>query len=792
MSWRSIILGLLGAAALAALSYSNDLFMKNTFLSSSYFPISAVGVLVIGSLAIHPWLRKAAPRLALRRSEAAVAFGLMLISVYVPSRGLGHNFTNLLMLPWHYERTQPSWQGQDARLSDADILDAGALAAALDDASAPDAVRRLRPADFRPPAAGIAPDASQRAVLLRWLNAVIAAGELEPPADDPRPHVRAVRTVPPGERTDVQRARLTRAALESAFPGGIRPRRAGVLELAPPRMIADPSRDPDALDGFVTGLGGDEPLRLGRLPWAAWRRALWFWIPVILTMVMASIGLALVVHRQWTRHEHLPFPTMEFARSLLPEEDGRPSRLLRQRPFWVCLGVVAAIHLINYGHVWWPDTVIPINLRIEFYPLVEMLPELRDGWGWWTLFGPTIYFTLIGLAYFLANDVSFSLGIGPYLYCLISGVIAGYGVAMGGSRLHPHMETFLNSGAYAGLFFMLVYSGRHYFRAAFGRGIGLPMRESVEPHAIWGARAAMIGFVLMVVQIAAMGVAWPFAALYTFWLLLVPLVTSRMLAESGVFFINPRSYPCALLWGFFGVAALGRQPLLVMALFTVALLIHASLAVLPFAVSAFRVAEEANVKPGRVALGGGAAILVALAVMIPANLFVQYRHGAFAAGDSWTNQFVPRVAFDNTVFVTRQLEAQGALAASDDAAGLPARWRLMTPRRSSALVFGIAFALVVAFGFLRHRFARWPFHPVMFAMFAVWPSHHVGFSFLLGWLLKASVMKYGGARLYQSLKPAMLGLIAGEVLGALIPALVGMLYYAVTGTRAPTYSVLPG
>jgi hypothetical protein len=338
---------------------------------------------------------------------------------------------------------------------------------------------------------------------------------------------------------------------------------------------------------------------------------------------------------------------------------------------------------------------------------------------------------------------------------------------------------------------MLLFSGRHYFRAAFGRGLGLPLRETVEPHAVWGARAAMMGFVLMVVQIVALGVEWPYAALYTFWLLLVPVVTSRILAESGVFFINPRTYPCAMLWGLMGVAALGRQPLLVLAILTMGLLIHASLAVMPFAVSAFRLADETGVKAGRIAVGGLAAVAVALAVMIPVNLRLQYQHGAFAVGDAWTAHFVPRGAFDNGVFTTRQLEAQGAVEMSDQLRGAE-RLKHLAPRRPSVVAFGITFALVLIFGFARHRFARWPLHPVMFAVVAVWPSHYVGFSFLLGWLIKSFIMKYGGARLYQSAKPLMLGLVAGEVLGALIPAIVGILYYAITGTRAPNYTILPG
>lgn len=304
------------------------------------------------------------------------------------------------------------------------------------------------------------------------------------------------------------------------------------------------------------------------------------------------------------------------------------------------------------------------------------------------------------------------------MFALISGTAARYGIAMGGARLEPHPESFINSGAYAGLFAMLVYSGRHYYRAVFGRGLGLPVRERVEPHAVWGARAAMLGFALLTAQIAAAGVEWPYAALYTGWLLLVPLVSGRMLAESGVFFINPRTYPCAVLWGLFGVTALGRQPLLALSLFTVVLLLSSNLTVLPFAVSSLRIADHAGVPAGRLALGGLAAIALALAVMVPVNLRVQYRHGAVTAGDGWTQGVVSRVAFDGSVSVARQLEARGVLERSDALRGRE-RLRYLAPRIPSVAAFGTTFGLVLLFGFARHRFARWPFHPVLFAVFAI-------------------------------------------------------------------------
>ncbi len=793
MTPRSILLGLLGAAGLAALTYFNDLYLKNTFLSASYFPVSAVGLLILTALFLHPVIRHLAPGWVLTRAEMATAFSLLLCSVFVPSRGLGHNFTNLLMLPFHHERTRPGWQGQPPHLTERDVLDGERLARELDSGKAPASVLALRPSEWRPPTPGGTLTEAQRAQLLTWLNAVIQETALEPHAvARDRPEIRVLLRIPPERRTAIQRARLTRAALEEWFDGALRSRRAGVLEMVEPRMLADPAADPTALEGFVTGLGSDtRPIGFRDVPWAAWRGTLIFWIPVILTMVLTSLGLALVVHRQWMHHEHLPFPTMEFARSILPNEDGTLSRLVRPKSFWIGMAVVSFIHLINYLHEWWRDRVIPVRLQIDFTPLVEIAPVFRQGWGWWVAFNPTIYFTIIGFAYFLANDVSLSLGLAPYMFALISGIAAGYGMAMGGTRLHPHMETFINSGAFAGLFVMLAYSGRHYFRAAFGRGFGLPIREPVESHAVWGARATLLGFGLMVAQIVALGVEWPFAVMYTFWLMLVPLVISRMLAESGVFFLNPRTYACSMLWGIFGAAAIGRQPLLMLSMLTMALLIHASLSFLPFAVSALRLCDETGVRLGRIAFGGLAAVAIALAVMVPVNLRIQYRYGAFAAGDSWTSGFIPTAPFENAVFVTRQLEAQGALEVSDRLHGWE-RWKHISPRVSSLVAFGVVFGLVMLFGYARHRFPRWPLHPVMFAVMAIWPSHYVGFSFLIGWMVKAFVMKYGGARLYQNLKPLMLGLVAGEALGALVPAAIGILYYLITGSRAPTYSILPG
>jgi hypothetical protein len=61
----------------------------------------------------------------------------------------------------------------------------------------------------------------------------------------------------------------------------------------------------------------------------------------------------------------------------------------------------------------------------------------------------------------------------------------------------------------------------------------------------------------------------------------------------------------------------------------------------------------------------------------------------------------------------------------------------------------------------------------------------------VGWAIKVLVTKYGGASWYQRLKPFMFGLIAGEMLGGLMPMVVGLVYWLVTGQLPKVFNVLP-
>ena len=51
--------------------------------------------------------------------------------------------------------------------------------------------------------------------------------------------------------------------------------------------------------------------------------------------------------------------------------------------------------------------------------------------------------------------------------------------------------------------------------------------------------------------------------------------------------------------------------------------------------------------------------------------------------------------------------------------------------------------------------------------------------------------KYGGASAYQKLKPLMIGVIAGDIIGGVVPMIIGAIYWSSTGLPPKLFKVLP-
>jgi len=580
------------------------------------------------------------------------------------------------------------------------------------------------------------------------------------------------------ERRDLSEedvAALNRHLLDASFPQGL-------------RSIG--ASEDLVINGFVQGLGvGEESISLSDIPWHAWTRTLRFWLPLLVSFSIAMIGLALVVHRQWSDHEQLAYPIVTFANTLLPEKGRAWGEVFRNRLFWISLCLVLVIHMNNYAHAWWPRYLVEIPRRFDFMSLLRLFPVLQRA-NPWALLNPTIYFTAVGFAFFLATDVSLSLGLAPFVYEIAVGILVGYGVAVGGGGfISLNIRTFLYGGAYFGMFLVLLYTGRHYYRNVLRRSVFLPARERVESHAVWGARVFLLGAALFAGQLVLVGLSWYLAVLYTVGAVMIFVVISRLVAETGVFFIHAYHFPCVLMWGFLGARVLGPKAMLIMFLVTSLLLIDPRESVMPFFVQGLKLVDLKKVRVGRTAAFGALALVVGFAVAVPVTLYLQYDKGAGKVGDGWTRG-VPRMAFDATVRVREKLEKQGTLEEAGTYSG--SDWlRNISLNSTCVLAFGISMGLVLLFAAARLRFPRWPFHPVMFLVLGTFQSRTLAVSFLLGCLIKVLVTKYGGASAYQKVKPLMIGVIAGDMLGGVLPMIIGGIYYSCTLSPPVRFVVLP-
>jgi len=638
-------------------------------------------------------------------------------------------------------------------------------------------------------------DPAARDAVLKSLNALLDDKDLalaELPPDLPLPqHVRILRGRDPAKLSGADVRKLNRGLLEIWHGRALRRRRPSVLEDVPPRMLADISGDREGEPGkFVSGIAeGDERISFADVPWHVWRRPLLFWAPLILAMCVAVTALALLVHRQWSSHEHLPYPTIEFVRALLPEEGCVWSGIFRDRLFWLGAVAVMVLYLNNYACGWWPAIFVRVRMTFDFMPLMEIVPALKRG-DWWPLFSPTIMFIPLGFAYFLAADVSLSLGIAGYVYCLAGGILVGYGIPISGGLDRPSMQAFLHAGAYVGMFLCLVYSGRHYYLTALRRSVFLPARGEVEPHVVWAGRVFLAATAFFILQLVAVGVDWQMAALYTAGAFVIFVVISRLVAEAGVFFVHAFFFPCALLWGFLGAGAAGPDQLLLLGMVSALLVSDPREAMMPFVVSALRLADRGRVRLGGVAQWGTVALVIGFAVAVPVTLYLQYQHGGLKTGDGWTIYGVPTFGFQSHVQIRSKLEGQGRMRAAEGVSGWQ-RFAEASPERKPMICFAVTFGAVLLFAFLRHRFAWWPLHPALFLVLGTYQSKTLAFSFLLGWVVKVLVVKYGGSRLYNRLKALIIGLIAGEMLGAIIPMIIGAIYYLVTGEPPQKFRILP-
>ena len=549
--------------------------------------------------------------------------------------------------------------------------------------------------------------------------------------------------------------------------------------------------DPAVMDRFLSGAGGKGLVPVSDVPWSKWVQPLCVWGPIILLTSVGLVCLSLIVHRQWASRERLRYPIAEFATALAGQDAKKAlGPVFRSGLFWAGLVVVLAIRVNNGIHMFYKEETIEVPLKFSFPSITQTFPALGQAPHAWALVAPEIFPTVVAFGFFLASDVSLSLGLSQYLIVPILAWLMVLGVDVSGDYMAGGPQEFQVFGSYFGLAMVLLYMGRRYYWQVVQQGILFRCRQEVEPYAAWALRVLLLCVAGVVAILIWQGLEWPFAILLVGLVLLMFLVMARINAESGTFFVQPGWQPVGVLLGLFGAAALGPKALVILGLISAVLTIDPRECLMPFVVNGLKMCDASGVRPGRTGWAASAVFAVALAVAVPSVLWVNYSSSE-PQSDGWAYKNVPKFPFNTAEREVTKLTLADELKQSEQYTPWQ-RLKNIKPEPRFVWPVLIGVALVMVFSALRLRFTWWPLHPILFVVWGTYPMRLLNHSFLIGWLVKLLVTKLGGGQKYRQVRTFMIGAVAGDLLGGVVFMVVGAIYYHFTGHPPEAYRILPG
>ncbi len=548
-----------------------------------------------------------------------------------------------------------------------------------------------------------------------------------------------------------------------------------VAMLAAPRYYASPENEwadlflddilswmaPDDTGKAITWFYEGLPLGEG-IPWAAWLPSLLWWCSFVMAFFLVCIALVALFRKQWVENERLLFPLMNTPMALMEDSDSRTllPAITKKPAFLVGFFLVFGIFVWNVATLLKPG--LP---RIQFGGPVNFGRTF-----------PRIFITaqpwLIGLCYFVNPEVLFSFWFFQILIRMQQALFTRIGFAIGtselggfgGSGVPNYVSLSWQSwGAFSVFILYGVWAARHHLAYVF-RHAWRGLRTQGDERELMSPRLAVVclvlGLVYMVTFTARTGMSAPLIALFLPAAVLAYFGTTRLVIESGLPYAKPPLMAQMFAMHTLGSANMSTSSMVGIA-FSFGWITNLWSVIVPAIAHGAKLADLLRMN-GRVIV---IATVLSLAVALPVALWY-YIDSAYRTG---AHNFVTWVyqggfAFD---YITAKIR--------DPSGPDPLRLGFM----------GLGAAVTGLLIFVRHRFPWWPLHPIgLTCPLASGMGGHLG-PFFLTWLAKVILIKIGGQSLYERGKPFFIGLVAGQIAGAMLYIIASLILYP--GEGSTTY-----
>lgn len=459
------------------------------------------------------------------------------------------------------------------------------------------------------------------------------------------------------------------------------------------------------------------------------------WGLMLCAMMGAMLAFNVLIRRQWINHERLTYPLVVLPVEMARETTTTGGTLFADRLLWGGFAAAALIDVLNGLHV--------LNEAVPAVPLIKLVwPPFREvPWTWLYRFNYGLYPFAVALAFFLPSDLSFSCWF-FFLVSQLQFIVAGtIGLRAAPPEGFPYVAD-QASGAWLALALGALATSRPHLARVWQAAWSQDDAEARQ------YRAGIIGGSVCLVALGAffmfagmnLGVMLAFMAVF----FLLSIAITRVRAELGtpheIYYINPQR----ILVSAFGARALGAHQLTALSVvywFNRGYRSHP----MPFQLESMKMADLSGLDLRALVRTLIIAAVLGLLMAYWANAQITFREGAQAkcmAFKSWVgNESYTRLA--------------GWLNA------------MPGPKGASVVAMGVGGFLFWGLRWV-HFNTPLPLHPAGYALANSFAMNYFWNSFLVGWLVKVVVLRYGGRHGHQHAFRFFLGLLLGDyVLGSL-------------------------
>ncbi|MCH8294527.1 hypothetical protein IH992_25875 [Candidatus Poribacteria bacterium] len=513
--------------------------------------------------------------------------------------------------------------------------------------------------------------------------------------------------------------------------------------------------DANAVTNFYEGIEAGEAV-----PFLIWLKPLLVWTLFILVFYFTTLCLSTLIRKQWIERERFSFPLVQIPLEIVaePPSGAKINAFFKNRLLWMGMLLPVILHLINGLHAYFPQ--VPEIPRI-YHVYRAFHDKPWHTLGWWPAMRIAIFFSVIGITALLTLEVSFSLWF-FFLFFKLQYVIMnalGWGISPWVSCSRQIM------GGHIIFAPAVFWTAREHIADVWRKTVSAhsTVDDTDEPLPYRVASLGfLLGFVTLVLFCYIAGISLWIAALTLMLAFTTSIVLSWMVVNGGLLLVQAPFYPSQYLQFTLGSSVIGPKSLAVLS-FQRGFFRNWTEFMMPNFLHSFKVSEEVAFSRRKIIPILALSIGVAIAVSSYTSLDLIYHKGAsYLTRGVYVNQ--PRNIFRA---MNRMIQFP-----------VETKWDEVY-----SMIAGAGFTSVLLF--LRHRFIWWPLHPIGYLLGATSPPFHLWSSVFIGWLIKYSVLKFGGASGVRTLRPIALGLIFGEFLMVGLWMILGLFtgvgYFALPG-----------